>query len=252
MNTTNKHSTIKQNTLQMNNTMNKHSTIKQNTLQMNNTMNKLSTIKRYTPRMNKSFGVSSDDLFTTRLNPSYRFTDRSGVLFPWVKSFFIHDAKLTERPILLLSGNDSVRREAALMRAGRYFELLQSWKYMVPEETVLPVTIIECGEDCDAIIRDDKDELEDMGILDCCYFQKCTLYTDDFCLIMRDIHLIPSTQGFSFYRFLLSRLGKTVKSTRKPLIINDSRGVNGLQKQFQKEWHNISPILEQHSIQLEL
>jgi hypothetical protein len=109
----------------------------------------------------------------------------------------------------------------------------------------------DCEEICEAILENDDDDLENLGLLDSSYFQK-NLRLGKYLVIFEDLHLMPSNQGRSFYRFLLSRLGKTLYSFPLPLIINDSRGVNGLQRQFQKEWSNILPILEQHSIQLEL
>jgi hypothetical protein len=206
-------------------------------------MNDISTIKRYVPR--KSV------LFIDRLDPSFRINERSGVLFQWVRSFFTHELETTRRPILILSGNNDLRRRNAASRAGRYYELMQSWRYMVPLERVLPVMEFDCEEICEAILENDDDDLENLGLLDSSYFQK-NLRLGKYLVIFEDLHLMPSNQGRSFYRFLLSRLGKTLYSFPLPLIINDSRGVNGLQRQFQKEWSNILPILEQHSIQLEL
>jgi len=206
-------------------------------------MNDISTIRRYVPRCSH--------FFTSRLDPSIRINDRSGVLFQWVKSYFTPTLENTHRPILILSGNNDLRRKNAACRAGRYYELMQSWKYMVPIQRLLPVMEFDCAEICDAILENDKDELEWLGLSDLSYFQK-ERFLDKTFVIFEDLHLVPSNQGRSFYRFLLSRLGKTTNSFPKPLIINDSRGVSGLQKQFHKEWGNILPILEQHSIQLEL
>ncbi len=209
-------------------------------------------IKKYISRPTPE-GWESDRIFTSRLEPSFRINDQSGVLYKWVSSFFVFESNTRYRPILILGGKNDLRRRNAAIRAGRYYELLQSWKHQVPTERILSVIAEDIGPDiCPAIISNDRDELDALGLSDKCYFQKSPLYQWRAFMIMRDLYLLPSSQGGSFYRLLLSRLGINSKNIPLPLIIDDSRGVNGLQKQFRKEWNDILPILEQHSIQLEL